>query len=206
MTNKDKFIEIYQTNIKRKGADAFLDFLSGPNSDFFTAPASTRFHGSYEGGLLEHSLHVYESLHDYLQRQRCKDIYGMHYSEDTIATVALLHDVCKINVYKSSTRNKKVNNQWIQVPYYEFEDTIPYGHGEKSVYMISPYMKLSREEAFAIRYHMGFSNNDPANNVGYTFEHFPLAFALSTADMEATYFLDGKKQDGDAATSTMINS
>ncbi|CRH85657.1 Uncharacterised protein [Chlamydia trachomatis] len=116
----------------------------------------------------------------------------MDYSDDTIATVSLLHDVCKINVYKSSVRNKKVDGNWIQVPYYEFDDKMPYGHGEKSVYMITPFMKLSREEAFAIRYHMGFSNNDSANAVGYTFEHFPLAFALSTADMEATYFLDKK--------------
>lgn len=117
----------------------------------------------------------------------------MDYDDETIALVALLHDVCKINVYKTSYRNKKVNGEWQQVPYYEFEDDMPYGHGEKSVYMISPFMKLTREEAFAIRYHMGFSNEDPARNVGYTFEHFPLAFALSTADMEATYFVDGKE-------------
>ncbi len=192
MTNKERFIDIYQKNIQREGASKFLDFLLSDKSDFFTAPASTRFHGSYEGGLVEHSLHVYECLKDYLQRERCQSTYHMNYSEDTIATVALLHDVCKINVYKTSVRNKKMNGEWKQVPYYEFEDTIPFGHGEKSVYMLTPYMKLSREEAFAIRYHMGFSGNDLPNSVGYSFEHFPLAFALSTADMEATYYLDGK--------------
>ena len=188
--NKEKFIQIYNENIKREGAKEFLDYLCSSNSDFFTAPASTRFHGNYEGGLVEHSIHVYECLKDYLSRNRVKDVYGMNYSDETIALVALLHDVCKIKVYKKSSRNKKVNGEWVQVPYYEFSDEMPYGHGEKSVYMITPFMKLSREEAFAIRYHMGFSNEDPANNVGYTFEHFPLAFALSTADMEATYYLD----------------
>ncbi len=193
MNYKDRFIEIYKTNIHREGSQAFLDYLCSPNSDFFTAPASTRFHGSYPCGLVEHSIHVYECLSDYLSRERAKEVYKMEYSQDTIATVALLHDVCKINVYQESTRNKKVNGEWVQVPFYEFNDEMPYGHGEKSVYMITPFMKLSREEAFAIRYHMGFSNNDMPNAVGYTFEHFPLAFALSTADMEATYYLDGKE-------------
>ena len=83
-----------------------------------------------------------------------------------------------------------MNGKWIEVPFYEYEDEMPYGHGEKSVYMITPFMKLTRQEAFAIRYHMGFSGSDPVNNVGKAFELFPLAFALSTADMEATYFLD----------------
>lgn len=193
MSKKTEFIEIYQTYIKRDGTKEFLDYLCSNKSDFFTAPASTRFHGSYPEGLVEHSINVYHCLKDYLSRNRVKDMYGMDYDDETIALVALLHDVCKINVYKTSYRNKKVNGEWQQVPYYEFEDEMPYGHGEKSVYMISPFMKLTREEAFAIRYHMGFSNEDPARNVGYTFEHFPLAFALSTADMEATYFVDGKE-------------
>ena len=114
----------------------------------------------------------------------------MNYSDETIALVALLHDVCKINVYKKGTRNKKINGEWKQVDVFEFEDNIPFGHGEKSVYMIQPFMRITREEAFAIRYHMGFSGSDPVNNVGKAFEMFPLAFALSTADMEATYFLD----------------
>ena len=196
MTSKDEFIQIYKENIYRTGSEKFLEYLSGPNSDFFTAPASTRFHGNYQGGLCEHSLHVYHCLKDYLSRQRVKDVYHLDYSEDTIATVALLHDVCKINCYKQSMRNRKINGQWKEVPFFEFKDEMPYGHGEKSVYMITPFMKLTREEAFAIRYHMGFSNDDPKNNVGYAFEHFPLAFALSTADMEATYFLDEVKENG----------
>lgn len=195
MTKKEEFIKIYKENIHREGAEQFLDYLQGPNSDFFTAPASTRFHGDYYGGLVEHSLNVYYCLKDYLERNRVKEEYGLNYTNETIALVALLHDVCKINVYKTSTRNKKINGEWHQVPYYEFDDQIPYGHGEKSVYMITPFIKLTREEAFAIRYHMGFCGSDPVNNVGKSFEMFPLAFALSTADMEATYFCDKKSEN-----------
>ena len=89
-------------------------------------------------------------------------------------------------------RNQKVNGQWVQVPFYEFDDRLPYGHGEKSVYIITGFMRLSREEAFAIRYHMGFSGSEEVRNVGAAFEMYPLAFALSTADMEATYYLEEK--------------
>ena len=194
MNNKERYIQIYKDNIKRPGADKLLDFLLSTHSDFFTCPASTRFHGNFEGGLVEHSLNVYDCLKDYLSRTRVTNEYDWHYSEDSIAIVAMLHDICKINCYKVSTRNKKdENGQWIQVPFYEFDDSMPYGHGEKSVYMISGYMRLTREEAFAIRYHMGFAGNEDARNVGSAFEMFPLAFALSVSDMEATYYLEEKR-------------
>ncbi len=191
---KDKFIEIYNREITRPGADKMLEFLLSPKSDFFTAPASTRFHGAYEGGLCEHSINVYECLKDYMERPRVKETYGLDVSPESIAIVALLHDVCKIKCYKKGKRNvKDETGKWISVDTYEYDDTLPYGHGEKSVYMISPYMQLAREEAFAIRYHMGFSGGEDVRNVGKAFEMFPLAFALSTADMEATYFIEGKE-------------
>lgn len=194
MEYKDRFIEIYKENIKRPGSEKLLEFLLSSHSDFFDAPASTRFHGSYPGGLVEHSLNVYDCLKDYLSRNRVQQMYGMQYSEESIAIVALLHDLCKINCYKKSFRNvKDANGKWQQVPSYDYEDLIPYGHGEKSVYIISGYMRLTREEAFAIRYHMGFSGNEEVRNVGSAFELYPLSFALSTADMEATYFIEAKK-------------
>lgn len=194
MTNKERFIEIYKNNIHRSGADKLLDFITSRHSDFFTAPASSRYHGAYSGGLCDHSLNVYDCLVDYLNRERVKNTYQLNYSEESIAIVSLLHDLCKINVYQPGTRNvKDENGKWIQIPTYEYNDKVPYGHGEKSVYIISGYMRLTREEAFAIRYHMGFSGNEDARNVGAAFEMFPLAFALSTADMEATYFIEGKK-------------
>ena len=192
MNNKERFIEVYKKYIHREGSDKLLEYLMSHSSDFFDAPASARYHGNYDGGLVEHSLNVYDCLKDYLERTRVKTTYGLNYNDESIAIVALLHDLCKINCYKKGTRNVKENGQWKQVPTFEYNDTLPYGHGEKSVYMISGYMRLTREEAFAIRYHMGFSGSEDARNVGAAFEMYPLAFALSTADMEATYFIEGK--------------
>ena len=192
MTKREEFFAVYQENITRRGADRLLEWLDSDASDFFTAPSSTRFHGSYEGGLVEHSLNVYECLKDYLARPRTKELYGMDYSPETIAVTALLHDICKVGFYAVDYRNAK-NEQgaWERVPYYTIRDTLPYGHGEKSVYMIQSFMRLTRDEAFAIRYHMGFSGNEDKNNIGRALEMFPLALAVNVADMEATYYLEG---------------
>lgn len=192
MTKREEFIAVYQENIQRRGADRLLEWLDSDSSDFFTAPSSTRFHGAYEGGLVEHSLNVYECLKDYLNRPRTKELYGMDYTSETIAVTALLHDICKVGFYAVDYRNAK-NEQgvWEKVPYYTVRDTLPYGHGEKSVYMIQSFMRLTRDEAFAIRYHMGFSGSEDKNSVGRALEMFPLALAVNVADMEATYYLEG---------------
>ncbi|MDD6060626.1 MAG: hydrolase [Ruminococcus sp.] len=194
MTAKEEFIKIYNENIKRKGADKLLEYLQ--KSDFFTAPSSTRFHGSYEGGLVQHSVNVYHCLKDYLSRPRTKELYGMDYSDETIAIVSLLHDVCKINFYTVDYRNRKNDRgEWEKVPYYTINDALPYGHGEKSVYVLSGFFygddRLTREEAFAIRYHMGFSGIEDKNSIGKALEMYPLALALNVADMEASYYLEG---------------
>lgn len=195
MSAKEEFIEIYRANIQRKGADKLLDYLMGDTSDFFVAPSSTRYHGSHEGGLVEHSVNVYHCLVDYLSRPRTKELYRMDYTDETVALVALLHDICKLNFYKVEMRNAKNDKGvWEKVPYYTINDTLPYGHGEKSVYIISSYMRLSREEAFAIRYHMGFSGPEDNNTIGKALEMFPLALALNVADMEASYYLEGFPQ------------
>ena len=196
MTNKERFIKIFTENIKREGADKLLEYLLSPASDFFTAPASARFHCSFEGGLCEHSLNVYDCLCGYLKSPRIKEQFGFEYSEESIAIVALLHDLCKVGIYKKGFRNvKDERGVWQRVDTFEYDDRLPYGHGEKSVYIISGYMKLTREEAFAIRYHMGYSSEreDP-RNVSLAFEMFPLAFAVSVADSEATYFVESKKE------------
>ena len=193
MTKREEFLELYRKHITREGADKLLDYLTSPSSDFFTAPASTRYHGSYEGGLCEHSVNVYHCLRAYLARPEVKEQFGISFSDETVAVAALLHDLCKVNCYKVSQRNvKDADGRWKSVPYFEFDDQLPYGHGEKSVYIISGYMRLSREEAFAIRYHMGFSQETDARNVGAAFAAYPLALALYIADMEATYFVEGK--------------
>ena len=190
-TDKEEFIKIFKENITREGSEKLLEFLE--KSDFFTAPASTRYHGAYEGGLLRHSLNVYECLTEYLARERVQQKYELNASAESAAIVALLHDICKVNFYTVSTRNQKneQTGQWEKVPYYTVNDTLPYGHGEKSVYMISGFMRLSREEAMAIRWHMGFSGIEDKNTIGRALEMYPLAFALSVADMEASYFLEG---------------
>ena len=193
MNHKDRFVEIYKQHITREGADKLLEYLLSPGCDFFTAPASMRYHGSYEGGLCEHSINVYDCLAAYLARERVQQLYGMNYDAQSIAICALLHDVCKVNTYKPGFRNvKDEKGVWQKVPAYDYDDKLPYGHGEKSVYIISGYMKLNREEAFAIRYHMGFSGLEDKRQIGDALERFPLAFALNVADMEATYFLEGK--------------
>ena len=198
---KDRFIELYQKLITRPGADKLLAWLE--TTDFFEAPASTRFHLSCPGGLVEHSIHVYHRLHDLYvsERQRAEDqpfIELLNGEEETIAICALLHDICKANLYTVEMRNRKnEQGQWEKYPFYVVDDQLPYGHGEKSVYIISSFMKLSREEAMAIRWHMGFSDNDfkaGGFSVGNAFEKFPLALLTHMADLQATY-LDEPRED-----------
>ena len=193
MSAKEEFIQIYRDSIRREGADALLDYLEH-KSDFFTAPASARYHGAWPGGLCGHRVHVYRCLAAYLERERVKELYGLEYSAESIALVALLHDVCKTGCYKAGTRNVKgPDGRWQAVPTFYYEDSLPYGHGEKSVYILSGFLRLTREEAMAIRWHMGFSGDEDKRLVGQALQQYPLAFALSVADMEATYFLENEE-------------
>ena len=194
MSAREEFIDIFRQHITRAGADALLDYLEN-KSDFFTAPASARYHGAYAGGLCEHSINVYHCLVDYLARERVQELYGLEYSDESIAIVALLHDICKVGCYKPGTRNvKDANGKWQSVPTYTFDDPLPYGHGEKSVYIANGFIRLNREEAMAIRWHMGFSGPEDNRMVGQALSKYPLAFALSTADMEASYFLENEDE------------
>ena len=197
MSAREEFIDIYQRAIRREGAGALLDYLTN-RSDFFTAPASARYHGAWAGGLCEHSVNVYHCLVDYLARPRVQELYGLDYTGESVAVAALLHDVCKVGCYRPGTRNVKndATGQWEKVPTFFYEDKLPYGHGEKSVYIISGFMKLTREEAMAIRWHMGFSGSEDPRMVGQALQQYPLAFALATADMEASYFMEAPERPG----------
>ena len=189
--NKNRFMEIYKTHIKREGADRLLTYLE--KSDFFTAPSSTRFHCSYEGGLCEHSLNVYDCLKDYLSRDFVRNRYNLNPSEEKIAMVALLHDLCKVNTYVVSMRNKKdENGQWVQVPFYEFKEKFNYGsHGGKSIFIIQEFMKLDPEEQVAINCHMGAYDRMPGDfSLNNAYAQFPLALALHIADVESTVILE----------------
>ena len=184
---KAEFIKIYNENIKREGADKLLDYLLN-GSDFFTAPASGRRHSSYEGGLAVHTLNVYYRLKALIKLQYGED-YKNYISEESIAIMALLHDVCKVNTYTTDYRNQKIDGQWVQVPYFAYNNTLPYGHGEKSVYIVSGFMRLTREEAMAINWHMG--GFDPrvqgSSDMSDAFRMFPNAVLLHSADLQASY-------------------
>lgn len=179
---------------KRPGIENLLEFIR--KSDFYTAPASTRFHGAYEGGLLEHSLNVL----DCLAEKKASDNAIWHkvlvnVQSESIVIASLLHDLCKTYFYTTEMRNKKDEfGVWVQVPFYTIDDKIPYGHGEKSVMMIEEYIKLLPAERYAIRWHMG--SHEPKelwNTLGTAMEKYPLVLALHEADMEATYLLEKEK-------------
>lgn len=183
MDNKQEFLDIYNKYVSRSGSKEFLEWLL--KTDFFTAPASSRFHCACEGGLVLHSLNVYHTLRErYFEED--KD------NEESFAICALLHDLCKAQFYKVSTRNVKndATGQWEKVPYYSVEDAFPYGHGEKSVFLIERFMRLKTSEAMAIRWHMG-GFDDAAKSGGFAlsnaFDKYPLAVKLHLADLESTY-------------------
>ena len=182
---KEEFIELLKST-NREGMDKLLAWIE--KSDFYKAPASTRFHGSYEGGLLEHSLNVYKVLKQKLTQIPFASILNVN--DDTLIIITLLHDICKANYYCVEMRNKKNEDGiWVKEPYYSINDTIPYGHGEKSVMMITEYIKLTSEEKYAIRWHMGFTEpKESYTTIGLAYQKYPLALLLFEADLEATYF------------------
>lgn len=194
MNYAERFIELYQANIKRKGSEELLEYLK--KSDFFTAPASTRFHLACEGGLVEHSVNVYlrlKSLLDLEYGEKRPEIY----SDETVAICGLLHDVCKIGVYAVSYRNVKENGVWKEVPFYTTDEQLPYGHGEKSVYIINGFLRLTREEALAINWHMGSFDDrvrGGSHSIAKAYADYPIAVLTHLADLSATY-LDEHRND-----------
>ena len=183
MGYKEEFISIYNENIKRSGSKELLEWMM--KTDFFTAPASSKFHCACEQGLVMHSLSVYHTLVE-------KHFEPDKDSPESFAICALLHDLCKAQFYKVSTRNVKNDEtgQWEKKPYYMVEDVFPYGHGEKSVFLIERFMRLKTSEAVAIRWHMG-GFDDAAKGGGFSialaYEKYPLAVKLHLADLESTY-------------------
>ncbi|MFA5449965.1 MAG: HD domain-containing protein [Clostridia bacterium] len=188
MEHKQEFIEIYNANIKREGADKLLEYLL--SSDFFTAPASTRFHLAEEGGLVEHSLNVYKRLKKLVEWEYGEN-FEEHISAESIAICGLLHDLCKVDFYRIDYRNVKTpEGVWEKRPYYTIEEKLPYGHGEKSVYIINGFLRLTREEALAINWHMGgFDDRVRAGSyaIAGAYTMYPLCVFLSTADLMASY-------------------
>lgn len=182
-----EFTEIYTSKINREGADKLLDWLL--KSDFTTCPASTKFHSNHEGGLIEHSVKAYKRFVRNLVKEYGEN-WQDHISEESAAIIGLLHDICKVGYYKQEMRNVKEDGIWVQKPYYIVDDKLPYGHGEKSVYIISGFMKLTREEAMAINWHMGGFDarvQGGSYSISGAFYEFPVALIFHLSDLEATY-------------------
>lgn len=179
MTNREKYIS---TLSQVPNADGMVEWLT--KTDFFTAPASTKFHGAYEGGLVEHSLNVLTEL------KTSKN--ANQFQPKSIIKVALLHDICKANFYAVDYRNAKIDGKWEQVPFYTVKDDFPYGHGEKSVLLASRFIDLTDEETMAIRWHMGAFDEAVKGgfNLSQVYEKYPLALELHIADMRATYLVE----------------
>jgi len=178
---KTRYIELWKT-VKREGVTELLAWLE--TTDFYTAPCSTKYHLSREGGLIEHSLHVFDGL---MAR-------GLDLESTTIT--ALSHDYCKINFYIQEMRNVKENGSWVQKPYYAVKDQLPYGHGEKSALLVNRFIKLKISEHMTIRWHMGgftpgIQDYGLSQALSEAFKSYPLALYLHLADMEATYVIEG---------------
>lgn len=180
MGYKEEFISIFQSNVKRPGAQELLDWML--KTDFFTAPASTKYHCACHEGLVMHSLSVFNVMME------------KHFDEETdslesFTVCALLHDLCKAQFYKVSTRNVKneETGKWDKVPYYSIDDAFPYGHGEKSVFLIERFMRLKTAEAMAIRWHMGGFEDSNGFSVSKAYEKYPIAVKLHLSDLESTY-------------------
>ena len=183
MGYKEEFCEIFRSQIARPGSEKLLTWMEG--TDFFTAPASTLFHGACAEGLVMHSLNVYHALMEQLEEGD---------SPESFAICALLHDLCKANYYKPGFRNvKNEAGQWERVPTFTVEDAFPYGHGEKSVFLIERFMKLKTAEAVAIRWHMG-GFDDAAKGgcfaISQAYDAYPIAVKLHMADLKATYLME----------------
>ena len=198
-------------SVQRDGMDRLLNYIK-TKTDFYKAPASTRFHLACDGGLLQHSLNVYDCLAAKRNSPVWKDVL-QDIPEESLIISALLHDLCKANFYVEGTKNQKTydpekvaaaenwqrkhDNQgdfiWETVKTYQIDDQLPLGHGEKSVMLIQCYIRLTMQEVMAIRWHMGFTEaKENWTAVGQAMEKYPIVLAIHEADLEASKILEVK--------------
>lgn len=205
--NKEEFESLVRKYIKRDGVEKLLAWLD--STDFYSAPASTKYHLCVEGGLCQHSLNVFYTMVDlcnhYWQKEESdENIYNGEntdvdgaFNMENIAVVALLHDICKANCYVKDWKNVKVNGKWEQQEYWKWDEQFVYGHGSKSVYIIQQYMRLYIDEAQAIRFHMG-GREDPLSEFyerqySSVFDNSKFAVMLYLADNYATFLIEGEE-------------
>lgn len=211
--NRDEFLRIFDNEIsERTGKTELREWLLSSDNDFFIAPASTRFHGAYKGGLCEHSLDVYrmavklanameeEIKHEYECLPNRK--YDREQFIESLTVAALFHDICKVNFYGEASRNvkNKTTGQWESKPVYIVDERFPFGgHGSKSVYILQYYLHdLKKEEAIAINCHMGFSDgSESISTIANSFHFSPLAWIIHVADEAAVYLLADRNRMDD---------
>lgn len=206
--NIQRFEELLNS-VKRDGTDKLMRYIRN-STDFYKAPASTKFHLACEGGLLQHSLNVYDCLVAKRNNPIWKDVLK-DIPDDSLILIALLHDLCKANFYAEGTKNQKTYDPekvkaaenwqvkhdaqgdfiWETVKTYQVDDQLPLGHGEKSVMLIQCYIRLTMHEVMAIRWHMGFSEaKENWNTLGSAMEKYPIVLATNEADLEASKLLE----------------
>ena len=201
--DKQKLIDRFESEmakVNRPGVDKLMEYIR--KSDFYTAPASTKYHLACESGLLQHSLNVLDALRGLLTPADTQ-MTTWHYttagravetiSDECVIIMALLHDICKTHFYGISTRNAKneKTGKWEKVPFYTVDDKMPLGHGAKSAMIIKQYMELTSMETYAIWWHMGFNGNMENDTcVGLAIEKYPIVLALQTADMQAAKIME----------------
>ena len=193
MTDKQRFISLLMMAAgNRQGFGDFVEWLE--DTDFFEAPASSKYHGSSEGMLCRHSLNVH-----YRMQSRQAECNARGIRPESCIVAPLLHDICKVNFYvKDGEKYKYNNNLWL-----------PVGHGERSVMLIQQHMTLTEEEMVAIRWHMG-AYDDAAKGGSRTlsevFKKYPLALMLHLSDMEAAYLDEAEEQTCKTEQSSATNA
>ena len=193
---KERFIKLLRST-GRHGIEEVINYLEV--SGFFMAPASTGHHLSYEGGLMEHSLNVYDmamAMRDPIVAM--KPEMEEKLPEKSIIIAALLHDTCKANIYKKTKKWDfgKDGNLVEQEKYAANYSEMPVGHGEKSVIiLLGQGLRLTLDEMVAIRWHMGawdlaFQSNEAKGNINEAGNRHPLLSLIQSADNMATHILE----------------
>lgn len=158
---------------------------------FFQAPASLKYHGSYQGGLFDHSFIVAKNLLQMTNHLRLE-----WELERSPLLIGMFHDLCKVDSYKPSTIlvDSKQTKHPISLPdptRWEYNtDQLFLGHGDKSVMLLSQFFKLTLEEICCIRYHMGaFTEKEEWNDYTNAIKTYPNVLWTHTADMIASHMV-----------------
>ncbi len=200
-TLKKEFCELLRST-NREGVDYVIEDLE--SLGFFDAPASTKFHLNYDGGLCEHSLNVCKvgiMLREEMIKMSPES--ASYLPKESVIIATLLHDVCKADIYKKVLKKQK--NQygvWEEVPGFEVDySNFPMGHGEKSVIrLLLSGLELTDDEMLAIRWHMTawdlpFQSPEQKGNLNTARDICPLCSLVQSADTLASNIIERKEEN-----------